>query len=67
MLFQVNRYNHAKQIKRKRGVLKTLKTVVGLVYRDLERQLPKQPIDVQLDIQLELDTTRRILGHKRDD
>ena len=63
----MNRYNHAKQIKRKRGVLKTLKTVVGLVYRDLERQLPKQPIDVQLDIQLELDTTRRILGHKRDD
>ncbi len=67
LLFQVNRYNHAKQMKRKRRALKKLKTVVGRVYRDLERQLPKQPIDVRLELQPVLDTTRRILDQKRED
>ena len=40
---QVGRYAHARQYKRMRGSLKKLKTVVGRVWRDVERQLDKAP------------------------
>lgn len=40
---QVGRYAHAKQYKRMRGSLKKLKTLVGRVWRDVERQLDKAP------------------------
>ena len=67
LLFQVNGYAHAKQLKRKRRALKKLKTVVGRVYRELERQLPSQPEHVQLELKPVLDTTRRILEQQRTD
>lgn len=41
--------------------------MVGRVYRELERQLPYQPIHVQLELQPVLDTTRRILEQQRTD
>src|SRR5471032_1092738 len=40
---QVGRYAHAKQYKLMRASLKKLKTVVGRVWRDVERQLDKIP------------------------
>ena len=39
LALQVGRYAHAKQFKRMDGVLRTLRTRVGRVYRDIERQL----------------------------
>lgn len=39
LALQVGRYAHARQFKRMRGVLRTLRTRVGRVYRDIERQL----------------------------
>src|SRR5471032_3006769 len=44
---QVGRYAHAKQYKRMRGSLKKLKTVVGRVWRDVERQMDKMPDALQ--------------------
>lgn len=39
MAVQVGRYAHAKQFRRMRGELKRLRTIVGRVHRDVERQL----------------------------
>jgi IS5 family transposase len=39
LALQVGRYAHAKQFKRMHAVLRTLRTRVGRVYRDIERQL----------------------------
>lgn len=47
LLMMVNRYSHAKQMQRKRKMLRQLKTRVERVYRDIERQLPSQPPEVQ--------------------
>jgi IS5 family transposase len=43
LALQVGRYAHARQFKRMRGVLRTLRTRVGRVYRDIERQLGEVP------------------------
>jgi IS5 family transposase len=39
LLIKINRYNHAKQFKRKRKVLKKLKNRVGRVYREIIRYI----------------------------
>lgn len=39
---QVGRYAHAKQYRRMRASLKSLRTVVGRVWRDIERKLDRQ-------------------------
>lgn len=39
---QVGRYAHAKQYRRMRAALKSLRTVVGRVWRDIERKLDRQ-------------------------
>ena len=43
LALQVGRYAHAKQFKRMHGVLRILRTRVGRVYRDIERQLTDVP------------------------
>jgi IS5 family transposase len=63
----IHRYQHAKQMKRKRKALKQLKTLVGRVYRDIERQLPNQSIDVQNAFKETLDKTQRILTQQQHD
>jgi IS5 family transposase len=40
---RVGRYPHARQYKRMRKVLKTLRTRVGRVYRDIHRQVERPP------------------------
>jgi len=67
LLMMTNRYNHAKQMKRKRKALKQLKTLVGRVYRDIERQLPTQPLEVQAAFKDTLEKTHRILTQQRHD
>lgn len=62
-----NRYHHAKHMKRKRKALKQLKTLVGRVYRDIERQLPQQPPGVQTAFQETLAKSQRILNQQRQD
>jgi IS5 family transposase len=67
LLLLVNRYQHARQMQRKRKALKQLKTLVGRVLRDIERQLPGQPIEVQAAFQDALHKTRRILAQQPHD
>lgn len=67
LLLMANRYHGAKQMKRKHKALKQLKTLVGRVQRDIERQLPSQPPAVQVAFQETLEKTRRILNQQRQD
>jgi IS5 family transposase len=67
LLLLANRYQHARQMQRKRKALKQLKTLVGRVYRDIERQLPRQPIEVQAAFQETLHKTQRILTQQPHD
>jgi IS5 family transposase len=67
LLMMANRYSHAKQMKRKRKMLKQLKTVVGRVYRDIERQLADQSDTVKLAFKETLEKTQRILNQQPQD
>jgi IS5 family transposase len=64
---QVGRYAHAKQYKRMRGALKTLRTRVGRVQRDVQRQLAKLPEQMQAKGQDLLQRVGRILTQKTKD
>lgn len=67
LLLMVNRYSHAKQMKRQRKALKHLKTLVGRVYRDIERQLPAHSVLVRDAFKETLEKTLRILTQQRQD
>lgn len=67
LLMMIHRYNHAKQLKRKNKALKQLKTLVGRVYRDIERQLSEQPVLVQAAFKETMQKTQRILKQQRHD
>ena len=67
LLLMANRYSHAKQMKRKRKMLKQLKTLVGRVYRDIDRQLLDQADAVKLVFKDTLEKTQRILSQKTQD
>ena len=62
-----NRYSHAKHMKRKRKMLKQLKTLVGRVYRDIERQLDNQSDAVKSAFKETLAKTQRILNQQPQD
>lgn len=64
---QTGRYAHAKQYKRMRGSLKKLKTVVGRVWRDVERQVAKVPAAMQEKAAELLAKTKRLLTQKQKD
>ena len=67
LALQVGRYAHAKQFKRMHGVVRTLRTRVGRVYRDIERQLAKVS-SAQLPALTELMArVKRILTQQRKD
>ena len=67
LALQVGRYAHAKQFKRMHGAVRTLRTRVGRVYRDIERQLAKVS-SAQLPALTELMTrVERILTQQRKD
>jgi IS5 family transposase len=67
LLMMANRYSHAKQMKRKRKMLKQLKTLVGRVYRDIERQLDNQSDAVKSAFKETLAKTQRILNQQPQD
>ncbi|HJT52139.1 MAG TPA: IS5 family transposase [Nitrosospira sp.] len=64
---QTGRYAHAKQYKRMRGSLKKLKTVVGRVWRDVQRQVAKLPAAMQKKADELLARTKRLLTQKQKD
>lgn len=64
---QVGRYAHARQYKRMRGSLKKLETVVGRVWRDVERQLDKAPEAIKLRGCELLAKVERLLTQKQRD
>jgi IS5 family transposase len=64
---QVSRYGHAKQYKRMRGAIKALRTRVGRVQRDVQRQLGQLCHEVQAKGQDLLHRVGRILTQKTKD
>ena len=67
LLFKNNRYGHARQMKRQRRTTSKLKTVLGRVYRDLERRLPEQSASVQAAFHEPMALTKRLLDQQRYD
>ena len=67
LLFKNNRYGHAKQMKRQRRTTLKLKTVLGRVYRDIERRLPEQSASVQATFHEPMALTKRLLDQQRYD
>lgn len=67
LALQVGRYAHARQFKRMKGTLRTLRTRVGRVYRDIERQLGQVPEKHQGAMTALLARTKRILTQQPKD
>ena len=67
LAIQVGRYAHAKQFKRMRKSLKTLRTRVGRVYRDVERQIDSLPEAQQAQGKKLLQRVNRILTQQPKD
>ena len=67
LALQAGRYAHARQFKRMKAVLRTLRTRVGRVYRDILRQIDKVPEHRQAALKELLGRTQRILTQKTKD
>lgn len=63
LLLQQSRYAHAKQMKRAKRCTKTLKTYLGRVMRDIQRQV----VQPDAKLALLLNTSQRIHSQQRDD
>jgi IS5 family transposase len=64
---QIGRYAHAKQFKRMKKALRTLRTRVGRVQREVARQLDQLPEQVQTKVSDLLARTGRILTQRTKD
>jgi IS5 family transposase len=64
---QIGRYAHAKQYKRMKKVLRTLRSRVGRVMRDVERQLDSVAEGSRVALQELIGRTKRILSQKTKD
>ncbi|BCF97815.1 IS5 family transposase (plasmid) [Paraburkholderia sp. PGU19] len=64
---QIGRYAHAKQYKRMKKVLRTLRSRVGRVMRDVERQIDAVSEGSRGVLQELIDRTKRILSQKTKD
>jgi len=67
LAIQVGRYAHAKPFKRMRKSLKTLRTRVGRVYRDVERHIDQLPESQQTQGKHLLQRVNRILSQQPKD
>jgi transposase, IS5 family len=65
--FMQNRYARARQMKRAKRELKRLKTILGRVHRDLNRQMPLQSESVQNRFAEPLARVERLLLQQRSD
>jgi IS5 family transposase len=61
---QVGRYTHAKQYRRMKKSLRTLKTRVGRVHREIERKIAQVPENVRSQADTLLQRVQRILTQK---
>ena len=61
---QIGRYAHAKQFKRMKKAVRTLRTRVGRVHREVQRQLHVLPEAAQAKVQDLLQRTGRILTQR---
>jgi transposase, IS5 family len=64
---QVGRYAHAKQYRRMKKSLRTLKTRVGRVHREIERKIAQVPENVRPQADTLLQRVQRILTQKTKD
>jgi IS5 family transposase len=67
LVAQIGRYAHARQYRRMKKSLRTLRSRVGRVLRDIERQLGRLGAERQARTQDLLERTRRILTQKTHD
>ena len=67
LLFKNNRYGYARQTRRMQRTTAKLKTVLGRVYRDLERKLVNEPEAVQAAFSEEMALAKRLLAQQRQD
>ncbi len=65
LLIKINRYNHAKQFRRKAAALKKLKHRLGRVIREIERETQKRAIDLDLEARTLLKQCQRLYDQKR--
>jgi IS5 family transposase len=65
--FMQNRYARARQLNRAKRELKRLKTILGRVYRDLQRQMPQQSERVQARFLEPLARIEQLLRQQRND
>ncbi|MDP1596137.1 MAG: IS5 family transposase [Methylotenera sp.] len=63
---QVARYAHAKQYRRMRGVIKTQRTILGRVWRDIQRKLSTDQADTEA-VKTTLAKVKRLLAQQRTD
>jgi IS5 family transposase len=64
---QVGRYAHAKQYRRMKKTLRTLKTRVGRVHREINRKIDQVPEDIRPQAETLLQRVQRILTQKPKD
>lgn len=64
---QIGRYAHAKQFKRMRKALRTLRSRVGRVMRDVERQIAQVADSSRIALQELIARTKRVLSQKPKD
>ena len=67
MAVQVGRYAHAKQYRRMKATLKSLRTVVGRVWRDIDRKLDRQDEEQCAKASSILARVKRLLEQKPKD
>ena len=67
LALQIGRYAHAKQYKRMRHALRTLRSRVGRVTRDVERQVAQVADSARPAVQELIACTKRILSQKPKD
>jgi IS5 family transposase len=67
LVVQSGRYAHARQYKRMSGSIRKLRTLVGRVWRDVERHVSKLDGKAEMAAMKELDLIRRLLLQKRSD
>jgi len=67
LAIKVGRYAHAKQFKRMRATLKSLRTLVGRVWRDIDRKLDKNDELATAKAKVILERVNRLLMQKPSD
>lgn len=67
LALQVGRYAHAKQFRRMKASLKSLRTLVGRVWRDIDRKLDRQDVTTAARAEAILARVKRVLTQKPKD